>query len=124
VISELGSKAVRFRTRELPVCAQSKDASRGIGSTCIISASGSERREASGAGPRKAAQRGGNAGLQVTGSAHGSTDYTVKLGPIGARRVSEGRRLVRQKSRNAFIFRRFRLFQQAEEAPRHQVVWS
>jgi hypothetical protein len=46
----------------------------------------------------------------------------VKLGPIGAR--SAGFSFVEQASENACFFRRFRRFQQAEKAPRHQVVWS
>jgi hypothetical protein len=49
---------------------------------------------------------------------------TVKLGPIGARRVSAGLSFVQQNSGNAFIFRRFRRFLQAEKAAGHQVVWS
>jgi pimeloyl-ACP methyl ester carboxylesterase len=48
----------------------------------------------------------------------------VKLGPIGARRVSTGFSFVRQRSGKCFIFRYLRRFQQAEKAARHQVVWT
>ena len=73
-------------------------------------------------GRRKAAQRAASAGLQDTGQA--APAHTVKLGPIGARRVSAGLSFVQQNSGNALIFRRFHRFQQAEKATRHQVVWS
>jgi hypothetical protein len=50
--------------------------------------------------------------------------HTVKLGPIGARRVPAGLLFVQQKSKKGFIFRCFRRYQQAEKAARLQVVWS
>ena len=40
---------------------------------------------------------------------------TLELGPIGARAVRAGFSFVQQKSKNAFIFRPFRRFQQAEK---------
>jgi hypothetical protein len=74
-------------------------------------------------GRRKAVvQHAGAAGLQDHGPA--APARTVKLGPIGARRVSAGLSFVQQNSGNALIFRRFHRFQQAEKATRHQVVWS
>jgi len=51
------------------------------------------------------------AGLQDTGQA--APAYPVKLGPIGARRLPAGSSFGQQNSRNVFIFRRFRRFQQA-----------
>ena len=50
--------------------------------------------------------------------------HTVKLGPIGARRVSTNLSFVQQKAKNAFIFRPFRRLQQAEKTARHQAGWS
>ncbi len=48
----------------------------------------------------------------------------VKLGPIGAQPVSAALSSAQQRSENAFIFWRFRRFQQAEKATGLQVVWS
>jgi hypothetical protein len=50
--------------------------------------------------------------------------HTVKLGPIGARRVSAGLLFFRHKSKKPLFYGRFRRYQQAEKTARLQVVWS
>jgi hypothetical protein len=57
-------------------------------------------------------------------TSHPAPAHTLKLGPIGARRVPAGLLFVQQKSKKGFIFRCFRRYQQAEKAARLQVVWS
>jgi hypothetical protein len=67
------------------------------------------------------ARRGGRAQEHRAGRA---SAQGVKLGNIGARQVSGGPFGYPADTEYAFIFRRFRRFQQAEKGARHQVVWS